>query len=451
MIRQLLTLARNCFIESVRQPVFFVMVVLCGLLQLLNTWGTGFTLGYSSTAEVSADNKLLLDVGLATVFVCAMLLAGFVATAVVSREIEQKTVLTVVSKPVARAVVVIGKYLGVSSAMLVAVVLMVLFLLLGIRHEVMMTAADRLDGPVLVFGTAAVVLALGVALWGNYFYGWYFSQTFVTVLLPAMLVAYLLVLSVSKQWAWQPITTDAKPQIMLACLGMTMAILVLTAVATAASTRLGQVMTIVTCASVFLLGLLSDYFFGRHAFTNEPVAEITAAEPADIEQLSFSRPGDRYVLQLSENMKVELEPGQSLYYGPNPNGAFLAVPTFEPFRGDVTRVSDRLGPGAPPGVMVVERADRRVTIEHIGGQPLAIRRPPEVGDYVFIEPTRVHPLPLAIWAVIPNMHHFWLVDAVTQNRPIPLGHMGTLAGYAAVQILVFLAVAVALFERRDVG
>ena len=43
------------------------------------------------------------------------------------------------------------------------------------------------------------------------------------------------------------------------------AILVLAAVATAASTRLGQVMTIVVCAGVLFGSMLSNYFIGRHA------------------------------------------------------------------------------------------------------------------------------------------------------------------------------------------
>src|SRR5690606_8340921 len=111
-----------------RQPIYFILIVICGILQVFNTWGTNFSMGYSSTAEVSSDNKLLLDIGLATVFVCGTLLAAFVATAVLSREIENKTVLTVVSKPVSRPVVVLGKYLGAAGAMLVATVTMLLFL-----------------------------------------------------------------------------------------------------------------------------------------------------------------------------------------------------------------------------------------------------------------------------------------------------------------------------------
>src|SRR5690242_17231027 len=116
MLQKTTTIARNTFVEAVRQPIFFVMIVICGVLQLFNTWSTGFSMGYSDSAEVSGDNKLLLDIGLATVLVCGMLLAAFVATAVVSREIENKTVLTVVSKPIGRPTVVLGKYLGVAAS-----------------------------------------------------------------------------------------------------------------------------------------------------------------------------------------------------------------------------------------------------------------------------------------------------------------------------------------------
>ena len=222
---QLSTIARNTFIEAIRQPIFFVIVALCGLFQLFNTWTAGFSLGYSDSAEVSGDNKMLLDIGLATVFVCGVILAAFIATAVVSREIENKTVLTVVSKPVARPTVILGKYLGVAGAMILAVIPMLLFLMMGLRHGVMSTAADTLDGPVWIFTTVAILLSFGVAVWCNFFYGWYFTQTAMVLIAPAMVLAYIFVLLVGKKWEWQPITTDFKGQITFACIGLTLALL----------------------------------------------------------------------------------------------------------------------------------------------------------------------------------------------------------------------------------
>ena len=41
--------------------IVFVLVALCGVLILFSTWSTGFAMGYTDSAEVSGDDKLLLD------------------------------------------------------------------------------------------------------------------------------------------------------------------------------------------------------------------------------------------------------------------------------------------------------------------------------------------------------------------------------------------------------
>lgn len=474
MPQQVLAIARNAFVESLRQPIFFILVALSGILQVFNTWGTAFSMGYSSSAEVSGDDKLLLDIGMATVFVCGTLLAAFVATAVISREIEDKTILTVVSKPIPRPVVVVGKYLGVSAAILVAVATMVLFLFMAIRHGVMTTAGDRPDQPVILFSSLAVLLSVGVAGWCNFYYGWSFPQVASVLMLPALAVAYGLVVLFDKEWKFQPLYEvsywvgghpkteeeyarllargDApprddpellrtvkyltfKPQIAIACAAMTMAIMVLTSVAVAVSTRLGQVMTIVVCAGVFFVGLISNHAFGRHAYQNRHVAVVQESEPVLLSRRGFDADGDRYRVLLERAPEADLAPGTPFFYGPSPNGFGLALRRMD---ADGTR-----------GVFVVEATDRRVTVEHRG--PTRVDRPPATGDFVFITPTAISPVPAAIHGVIPNMQHFWLVDAVTQNNPIPARHLAALAAYAALLIAAFLAVGVALFQRRDVG
>lgn len=445
---QILTIARNTFLESVRQPIFFIMVLLCGLLQLFNTWTTAFSMGYTDTAEVSGDNKLLLDIGLATTFVCAMLLAAFIATAALSREIENRTVLTVVSKPVARPAVVLGKYLGIAGAMLLALVPMLLFLLMGIRHGVMSTAADDPDQPVILFTALAVGGSLLVAAWGNYFYGWHVTQTAVVLLAPGMLIAYVLVLCISKKWHWQPITADFKPQITIACVALVLAILVLTAVATTASTRLGQVMTTVVCAGVFGFGLVSNYLLGRHALLNRPAAII---ERASWEGESPFEPGALMTVRLKNPPRRPLRVGDALYYGPSPNGLPMEVARYQPFTGNPDRPEETLHPETPPALVVVGIEGQTLRVKKVGLEPLKALRPPRPDDYLFTEPPRFNPPVLALWAIVPNMHYFWLVDAVSQNQHIPLRHLGLLALYSAAQIVAFLALGVILFERRDVG
>lgn len=459
MLGQAVTIARNTFVESVRQPIYFILIALCGLAILLSTWGTGFAMGYSDTSEVSGDNKLLLDLGLATVFVSGMLLAAFIATAVISREIDRKTVLTVVSKPVARPVVVLGKYLGVAAAMVVAVTTMLLFLQLGIRHGVMSNASDTLDGPVVLFSLLAVVLSLGTAVWCNFFYGWSFTQTATLLMLPLFALAFLGVLLVDKKWHVQSIAADFKPQVTLASIAVLMSTLVLSALATAASARLGQVMTIVVCAGMFMLGLLSNHLVGRHAFRNEYVGRIEHAMPLREVDADLSEPGAGYEIMLKNDARRTIRPGDSFYFAATPSGFPMLVRSFPRFEWDLADRDSLYTSARPPSLVITDVSGRKLTVRRIGGPgPLLEReglggppRPPRRGDFVFLGPTGVNPAALAVWGIIPNVQFFWLTDAVTQSQDIPVRHVGLLALYAVAQIGLCLSVAVLLFQRREVG
>jgi ABC-type transport system involved in multi-copper enzyme maturation permease subunit len=453
MITQILPIARNTFVESVRQPVVFVLVALSGFMQIINTWNTGFSMGYASndSAEVTSDNKLLFDIGLSTVFVVGAVLAGFIATAVISKEIEKKTVLTVISKPVSRVALILGKYLGVSGAIMCASITMMVFLLMGIRHGVMSTAGDDLDGPVLLFSGIALVLSIGLAAWCNYFYGWSFSQTALMLMLPLFVVAYLAVLFVSKKWSLQPPMLDWKPQVMTACACLLLAILVLSAVAVAASTRLGQVMTIVACLSVFVAALMSNFFLGRFVFVNQPLGMI--------ENIADQKDGDFIVdqgplkVRINKPLPTTLKAGTPVYYSPSPNGfPLLSLQEYKPVTGNLDDINTLMGDRASgPAIILMAVEGQVVTMRNVGPAPVLVVRSPERGDYVFTEPTKIRPLPLVAWGVVPNLQFFWLLDAVTQNREVPGSYLGLSAAYAGVQIVVFLCLAVILFQRRDVG
>ncbi|MCA9273631.1 MAG: ABC transporter permease subunit [Phycisphaerales bacterium] len=451
MLLQTFIIARNTLVESLRQPIFFVLIIASGLMQALNTSISAFSMGYTDTAEVHGDNKMLLDVGMATVFVMGMILAAFQATAVISREIEDKTILTIVSKPIARPTVVIGKYLGVSVAIMMATLIMVTFMMFGIRHEVMTRASDTVDMPVMIFTTSAVGIAVLVAAWTNFFYGWSFPQVAVVLMTPLVPLAYIITLLISKEWKFQPIGTDFKPQILLACASLGLAMLVLTSIAVAASTRLSQVMTLVICVGVFVMGLLSNHFLGKRAFLNDFAAIIETATPDRSEFEDFRAVGARYNLTLSNFPDEALTPGTPLYYGPSPQGVGMAVPKFEPYDGDPADERLLTAGDTPPGIMVKTIDRKSLTIENIGQRSLPVKRPPQQGDYIFTKPTRVNPLALTAWSVVPNMHFFWLLDAVSQNRTIPPSHVARIGVYSLMQIGAFLSLAVILFQRRDVG
>lgn len=448
-----LTIAKNTFIETLRQPIIFVVVLVCGLLQYFTTAATGYSMGYRIYAdgEVTGDDKMLLDVGMATIFVGGIILAAFIATAALTREIENKTVLTVVSKPIGRPAVIVGKFIGVTAAMAIATTILITQLLFAIRHGVMTTAADVIDWPVIVFGAGSFALAAATGAFMNFMYNWSFNQVFTLTLLPLHVGAYALTLLFSDEWALQAITTDFKPQIMMACAALAGALLVITGVAVAASTRLGQVMTIVVCAGVFVIGLLSNHFLGGRAFQNQPFAvidEITYDRDADI---GLADPGDEALIRTEAPPEIRLEPRMPLYFGPAPNGLRMATPAFAPPADTVDLTNDLFTEDVPPALVITEVSGNEIRVKHIGGRPLSLRRAPEQGDYLFITPTQVNPAYATVWALVPNMHAFWLVDAVTQAAPIPTHHIALIFVYALAQVGACLALAVILFEGRDVG
>lgn len=254
MILRVSTIARSTFLESIRQPVFTILLVGGGLALVLNTNLAAYTL--------EDDTKLLVDLGLSTIFIVSLLLCAFTATNVLSREIENKTVLTIISKPVSRPAFILGKYVGVTASISVAFWVLTVIFLLTIRHRVREAAYENHDVPVLLLGIGGSLAAAVIAGLANYFYRWVFTSTFVGVGVVVMTAAWLASLVIARNGSWQHPLTDINPQLLLGLLMVLLAALVLSAVALLCSTRCGQVMTLVICTAAFLVGLVSEYFIG---------------------------------------------------------------------------------------------------------------------------------------------------------------------------------------------
>ncbi|MCA9292746.1 MAG: hypothetical protein KDA20_02910 [Phycisphaerales bacterium] len=453
MFGQTLAIARNTFLEAIRQPIFFVLILVGGLAQVFNVLLSAYSLGFSDEGEVAADNKMLLDMGLATILLICLLLASFVATSVLSREIENKTALTVIAKPVGRPMFILGKYVGITAAILLAAVTLTAFFMLAMRHQVMSTARDHVNGPVVVFGGLAVLISVGVGLWGNFFYGWVFPSVATTLMAPLSVIAWALTLLIDENWAiTQAYSVVWRPNVLVACACVMMALFVITGIALAASTRLGQVMTIVVCAGMFFGGLLSNHLLGKRAYDNTWVAKVAEVELPDPEVQSLAEPTETATITLTSAVDVPLEPGRSVYFGPGANGINIAVPKHPAWRGtDVNNGTQLLDTNNGKALLIrsYDPVTRKLVLVNAGG--LHVNRPPMEGDYVFLTPTTYNIAPLAAWALIPNMQSYWVVDAITQNHPIPVRYVGIVALYTVLQVGAMVSLAMLLFQTRDVG
>lgn len=103
-------IAAATFKEAIRQPLFLLLLALCVVSLLINTFLPFFSLG--------EDVKMLKDCGLATLLICGLLLAVWTASTSIADEIEGKTAMTLLSKPITRRQFVLGKYLGIMQAVL---------------------------------------------------------------------------------------------------------------------------------------------------------------------------------------------------------------------------------------------------------------------------------------------------------------------------------------------
>jgi ABC-type transport system involved in multi-copper enzyme maturation permease subunit len=99
-----LAIARNTFREAVRDRVF-ALVAVFGLLLVSSSI-------ILSPLTIGAQQKLVADIGLASISVFSVLVVLFVGSGLVSKEVDKRTIMTLLSKPVSRFEYLFGKYLG---------------------------------------------------------------------------------------------------------------------------------------------------------------------------------------------------------------------------------------------------------------------------------------------------------------------------------------------------
>ena len=256
---KLLTIAKNTFIETIRQPVYFVIIIAALLLFFLSPSLTMYSM--------HEDDKLLRELGLSTLFLMSLFISIFASSGAVAEEIENKTITTLLTKPVQRPIFVISKFLGVGAAVVLAHYICTIALLMAIRHGVLSAAWIHHDWTVII--TAGIVLGVSFVLSGffNYVYEWKFSSA--AVVLTAIFATFGLIflLFIDRNWEFNPANNRIKVFDVYASVLLLLGAIVIAALAVALSTRFNIVVTLLGCIGFFLLGLISDYVFGRLADT----------------------------------------------------------------------------------------------------------------------------------------------------------------------------------------
>jgi len=146
-------IAFNTFREAVRDRILYSLV----LFVLLIT-AAAVLLGDLTAGQ---EARTVVNLGLSAMLLFGTFIAIFVGVALVSKEIEKRTVFAVFAKPVTRGRFIVGKYLGLCLTLLVNVIVMGAGVSLALLYVGSPGLAKSIWGAVsLIFFELAIITAV---------------------------------------------------------------------------------------------------------------------------------------------------------------------------------------------------------------------------------------------------------------------------------------------------
>lgn len=144
VLSRVMVIARNVFLEVIRDRILY-LIALFALLMVA-------AILLLPQIAAGAQDKITLDLGLAAMHLLSVIIAIFVGTGLVNKEIEKRTVLVLLAKPVSHGEFIVGKHLGLTA------VLAVLLAALGAIFLLLLT----LNG--IAFSLGSLLLSFGFML-----------------------------------------------------------------------------------------------------------------------------------------------------------------------------------------------------------------------------------------------------------------------------------------------
>ncbi len=158
-ILRIWAIAANSFREVIRDRILYFI----GFFALL----MAFAWRLLPEIAVGTHEKIFLDLGLAAIGLLGVIVAVFVGTGLINKEIDKRTILVLIPKPLSRAEFILGKHLGLSGVLAVMLgVMLVIYLLMLLGMKVSFQALPLIVS-VFYLGLeliliAAVAIAFGV-------------------------------------------------------------------------------------------------------------------------------------------------------------------------------------------------------------------------------------------------------------------------------------------------
>ena len=116
-LRTIATVAVSVFRESVRDKVLYNLVAFAVMLM-----AASYLLGQLTAGQ---DIKIIKDLGLAAIATFGLMIAVFIGIGLVWKEVERRSIYSLLTKPLSRAEFILGKYCGLGLTLAVNLVVMV--------------------------------------------------------------------------------------------------------------------------------------------------------------------------------------------------------------------------------------------------------------------------------------------------------------------------------------
>jgi ABC-type transport system involved in multi-copper enzyme maturation permease subunit len=148
------TIALNTFKEAVRDRVLYLLLFFAGTSILLSRVLALLTVGDRV--------KIIKDVGLASIAFFGALMAILIGTGLVAKEIEKRTIFTLISKPIRRHEFLLGKFAGLVLVLLLLTGLMSLVLLVLVFAHTLTIDLKLLAAVVFLFFELVLLTAVAI-------------------------------------------------------------------------------------------------------------------------------------------------------------------------------------------------------------------------------------------------------------------------------------------------
>ena len=237
-------IARNTFLESIREPIFFIMLY-CAFFIIGNLPGLTLFVFFQQL-------KMVIDSSLATTMVGGMLILTLSAGNTVAREMRNGTVLLLMSKPVPRYVFIGAKICGIIFTGAVFCFLCNMGTFVSV-----FTASDQ-----FWFNTWSYVgffVAIFLAAMFGLFMNFWRNSSFSEMTVKGALVALPVLALVCRIFCEKP--EVSLPNVSFAMVLVFFSVAIMGTLAVIFAVKFDVVANLVLCAIMFFAGLMSNYLF----------------------------------------------------------------------------------------------------------------------------------------------------------------------------------------------